>query len=85
MLLLAILVFGLFAGWLANLILGGSPRPADWGPILAAGVIGSFVGGLLLSLVSGDGLSLKPSGLIGTVVGAVVVLAIFQAMQGRKA
>ena len=85
MLLLAILVFGLFAGWLANLILGGSPRPADWGPILAAGVIGSFVGGLLLSLVSGDGLSLKPSGLIGTVVGAVVVLAIFQATQGRKA
>ena len=85
MLLLAILVFGLFAGWLANLILGGSPRPADWGPILAAGVIGSFVGGLLGSLLSGDGLELRASGLIGTVVGAVIVLAIFQALQSRKA
>jgi uncharacterized membrane protein YeaQ/YmgE (transglycosylase-associated protein family) len=80
-LLLAILVFGLFAGWLANLILGGSPRPADWGPILIAGVVGSFVGGLLASLLSGDGLDLRPSGLIGT----VVVLAIFQAVQARKA
>ena len=85
MLLLAILVFGLFAGWLANLILGGSARPADWGPILAAGVIGSFVGGLLASLLSGDGLDLRPSGIIGTVVGAVIVLAIFQAVQSRKA
>lgn len=85
MLLLAILVFGLFAGWLANLILGGSPRPADWGPILAAGVIGSFVGGLLGSLLSGDGLALKPTGLIGTIVGAVIVLAIFQGVQSRKA
>jgi uncharacterized membrane protein YeaQ/YmgE (transglycosylase-associated protein family) len=84
-LLLAILVFGLFAGWLANLILGGSPRPADWGPILIAGVVGSFVGGLLASLLSGDGLDLRPSGLIGTVVGAVIVLAIFQAVQARKA
>ena len=31
---------------------------------------GSLVGGLLGSLLSGDGLELRPSGIIGSVVGA---------------
>ena len=85
MIILAILVLGLFAGWIANLILGGGPRPADWGPLLVSGLVGSFVGGLLASLIAGDGLDLKPSGIIGSIVGAVVVLAIFRAVQGRSA
>lgn len=85
MLLLVILVFGLFAGWVANLILGGGTRPQDWGLLLAAGIGGSFVGGLLGGLISGDGLSLKPTGLIGSIAGAVIVLAVVQAVQARKA
>lgn len=83
MLLLGILVWGLFAGWLAHLILGGRGRPADWGPLLIAGLAGSFVGGFLASLLSGDGLALKPSGAIGTIVGAVVVLALWDAYGSR--
>ncbi len=84
MLFIAIIVWGVAAGWVANLILGGGSRPADWGPLMVAGFSGSFVGGLLLSLISGEGFSLRPSGIIGTVLGAVVVLAIYQAVQGRK-
>jgi uncharacterized membrane protein YeaQ/YmgE (transglycosylase-associated protein family) len=83
--ILAILVLGLFAGWLANLILGGGPRPVDWGPLLVAGLVGSFVGGLLASLIAGDGLDLRPSGIIGSIVGAVIVLAIYRAVQARNA
>jgi uncharacterized membrane protein YeaQ/YmgE (transglycosylase-associated protein family) len=83
MLLLGIIVWGLFAGWLAHLILGGRGRPADWGPLLVAGLAGSFVGGFLASLLAGDGLDLKPSGLIGTVVGAIVVLALWDAYGSR--
>jgi uncharacterized membrane protein YeaQ/YmgE (transglycosylase-associated protein family) len=83
--ILAILVLGLFAGWIANLILGGGPRPADWGPLLVAGLVGSFVGGLLGSLIAGDGLDLRPSGIIGSIVGAVIVLAIYRAVQARSA
>lgn len=85
MILLFILVWGLFAGWLANLLLGGGSRPADWAPLLIAGLAGSFVGGLLISLLSGDGLKLRPSGLIGSVVGAVIVLAVLRAVRERQA
>ena len=75
MILLAILLWGMLSGWLANMILGGSSRPDDWGPLLVAGLSGSFVGGMALNLLTGEGFALAPSGLIGTVLGAVIVLA----------
>jgi len=81
--LLFLLVWGLFAGWLANLILGGGSRPKDWTLLLVAGLAGSFVGGLLASLLAGDGLSLRPSGLIGSIVGAVIILAVARWAGGR--
>ena len=75
MLILAILAFGFLAGWLAQIILGLGSRPD--GRTLVAGLVGSFAGGLLASLLAGDGLSLRPSGLIGSIVGAIVVLVIW--------
>ena len=85
MILLFLLVWGLFAGWIANLILGGGARPDDWGILLLAGVAGSFIGGLLASLLAGDGLDLQPSGLIGSIVGAVVFLFIARLVAARRA
>ena len=41
------------------------------------------VGGLAASFLAGDGLELKPSGLIGTVLGAVVVLALWDTYGSR--
>ena len=38
----------------------------------------------LASLIAGDGLALRPSGLIGSIVGAVIVGAGWQWWQGRK-
>ena len=81
MLLLGILVWGLFAGWLAHLILYRGTDP-EWGRLLIAGLAGSFVGGLIASLIAGDGLELRPSGLIGTVVGAMILLLIDKAVTG---
>jgi uncharacterized membrane protein YeaQ/YmgE (transglycosylase-associated protein family) len=80
-LLLAILVFGMLVGWLAQLVLGMGTRPDAQS--LIAGIVGSFVGGLLISLVAGDGLELRPSGLIGSFVGAVIVLIIWRAVAAR--
>jgi uncharacterized membrane protein YeaQ/YmgE (transglycosylase-associated protein family) len=74
-LILAILAFGLIVGWLAQLVLGLGT--GFNGRTLVAGLAGSFIGGLLASLLAGDGLALRPSGLIGSFVGAVVVLAIW--------
>ena len=61
-LILAIIVFGMLIGWLAQFILSRGGRGTDWAVALIAGVGGSFVGGLLFSLVNGDGLAVKPSG-----------------------
>lgn len=78
MLILGLLVFGLFVGWLAQLVLGMGPRPDA--RTLVAGVAGSFVGGLLASLIAGDGLAIRPSGFIGSFIGALIVLAIWRAV-----
>lgn len=85
MLILAIIVFGMFVGWLAQLILGLRAGGIDWTMALVAGLVGSFVGGLLASLLAGDGLAIRPSGFIGSIVGAVVVTALWHALQRRSA
>lgn len=83
MLILAIVLVAVVAGWLANLVLGGGMFPDDWTELLIAGLVGSFVGGLVFSLIAGDGLDLRPTGIIGSVLGAVIVLAVWRAVRGR--
>jgi len=57
MLILGMIVFGMAIGWIAQLILGRSRLgQRNWGEALVAGLLGSFVGGLLVSLISGDGI-----------------------------
>jgi uncharacterized membrane protein YeaQ/YmgE (transglycosylase-associated protein family) len=85
MLIIALLLFGMVVGAGAQLILGRSGKGVDWPTAFAAGIIGSFVGGLLASVVAGDGLALRPSGLIGSLVGAVIVTAGWRWWQGRSA
>lgn len=84
MLILAIIVIGIAAGWVAQLVLGRGGRQTDWTLAFVTGVIGSFVGGLLFSLIAGDGLELRMTGLIGSIVGAIVVLAIVRAVRGGR-
>jgi uncharacterized membrane protein YeaQ/YmgE (transglycosylase-associated protein family) len=83
MLLLAILVIGLAAGWIANVVLNRQMWPDDWRRILLFGLVGSFVGGLLISLLAGDGLALRPSGLLGSAVGAIIAMVIDSLMVRR--
>jgi uncharacterized membrane protein YeaQ/YmgE (transglycosylase-associated protein family) len=81
MLILAILLLGLAAGWVAQLVLGR--RNIDWTLALVSGLAGSLVGGLLASLIAGDGLRLRMSGLLGSIVGAIIVVAIVGAVRAR--
>jgi uncharacterized membrane protein YeaQ/YmgE (transglycosylase-associated protein family) len=82
MLILAILVIGMAAGWVAQLVLR---RPTQArGEALVAGILGSFVGGLIVSMIAGDGFALRPSGLIGSVIGAIVVLALWGGVLARQ-
>jgi uncharacterized membrane protein YeaQ/YmgE (transglycosylase-associated protein family) len=84
-LILALLAIALAAGWIAQLIVGRSHGRTDWTQALVAGFLGSFVGGLLASLIAGDGFDVRPSGLIGSIVGAVIVTAAWGLLRGRQA
>ena len=78
MLILGLILFGMLIGALAQLILGRKRGRIDWTMAIIAGLVGSFVGGLLASLINGDGLELRPSGIIGSIVGAIIVTAIWR-------
>ena len=79
MLILAILAFGIIVGGVAGLLTGTD----DWGKRIVFGLAGSFVGGLLASLLAGDGLELRPSGIIGSIVGAVILMLIDRGLASR--
>jgi uncharacterized membrane protein YeaQ/YmgE (transglycosylase-associated protein family) len=87
MLILFMIIWGMVIGWVAQLILGrtGGMMGNNWTEAIVAGLLGSFLGGLIVSLLSGDGIALKPSGLIGSILGAVIILAIWGAIRGRSA
>lgn len=82
MLILAIIAFGMLVGWLAQLVLGMGTRPNAQS--LIAGLVGSFVGGTLASLLANEDFAIRPSGLIGSFVGAVIVLLIWRLVDSRK-
>ncbi len=84
MLILGLILFGMLIGAGAQLILGRKAKGVDWGLAFVAGLVGSFVGGLLVSLLSGNGLALRPSGIIGSLVGALVVTAGWQWYRRRS-
>lgn len=77
-LIVTLIVVGLIAGALARLLVPGR-QDIGIGMTIAVGIVGSFVGGFLGYLLfhhdSQDGF-FQPSGLIGSVIGAVIVLLI---------
>jgi uncharacterized membrane protein YeaQ/YmgE (transglycosylase-associated protein family) len=77
-LILAVVVIGLAAGWAAHLLVGRG-RP-DYPRLFLVGLAGSLVGGIVGSLLFGDGLQLRLSGLVGSIVGSVVVLLSMRAL-----
>ncbi|MEE9964324.1 MAG: GlsB/YeaQ/YmgE family stress response membrane protein [Propionicimonas sp.] len=84
MLIIGLVLFGMLVGAGAQLILGRSRKGLDWTLAIVAGLLGSFVGGLLLSLLSGEGLEFGPSGIIGSLVGALIVTAVWTWWKGRS-
>jgi uncharacterized membrane protein YeaQ/YmgE (transglycosylase-associated protein family) len=83
--ILGIILFGMVIGAAAQFILRQTGGGVDWGMALGAGLLGSFVGGMLFSLLAGDGLDFAPSGIIGSIVGAIIVTLIWQWIRRRRA
>jgi len=85
MLIIALILFGMLVGGAAQLILGRDGGSIDWSLAFASGLVGSFVGGLLASLLAGDGLQLRASGLVGSIIGALLVTAVWRWWTARAA
>jgi uncharacterized membrane protein YeaQ/YmgE (transglycosylase-associated protein family) len=84
MLIIGIVLFGMLVGAAAQLLLRTRGHGINWTTAIVAGLLGSFVGGLLISLLAGDGLALRPSGIIGSLIGAILVTLAWNYWQGRQ-
>ncbi len=85
--IIGLIIIGLIAGALARLLVPGRDAmsiPATIG----LGIVGSFVGGFLADVLfrsETQDQGLSPAGLLGSVIGAVVVLLIYNAVtKGRS-
>ena len=74
--LVLFLVFGLVVGFLARAIMPGSQKMGMLATMLL-GVVGSFIGGFIGALLTDSRvLELNTAGLIGSIVGALIALAV---------
>jgi uncharacterized membrane protein YeaQ/YmgE (transglycosylase-associated protein family) len=76
-----LLVVGLIAGAVARLLLPGRD-PIGFVGTIALGVLGSFVGGFLQNLLFYHTLAISrihPAGIIGSIIGAFLVLLLVRA------
>ena len=84
--LLSLFLIGIVAGFIARLLVPGRDPMGFWGTV-ALGVVGSFVGGFLGYVIFGEDLdqgAIQASGIIGSIVGAVIVLLIYRSFARRR-
>jgi uncharacterized membrane protein YeaQ/YmgE (transglycosylase-associated protein family) len=84
--ILQLMLVGLIAGAIARLLVPGRDPLGCLGTMLL-GMVGSFIGGFLGWLLFGRNLeegAIQPSGLFGSIVGAIVALLIWRSTAGRR-
>ena len=84
--ILGLILVGLIAGFIARAII---PGKQSMGILLTIvlGIVGSFVGGFLGFLLFGadpNGGFLQPSGIIGSILGAIIVLGLYVLFARRR-
>jgi uncharacterized membrane protein YeaQ/YmgE (transglycosylase-associated protein family) len=84
--LLYLLIVGAIAGFLARLLVPGAD-PIGIGGTILLGIVGSFIGGFLGYILFGHDFeegALQTSGLVGSIIGAVVALLVYRASAGSR-
>lgn len=74
------IVFGGLAGWIASIIVGKNTQMGLLGNV-AVGVIGAFIGGLLLP---NDADQFDIGSFVAAVIGAVLLLVVVNLITGRR-
>ena len=81
--ILAWIILGAIAGWITNLIMGGGE-----GVILTIilGIVGAVVGGWLAGTVLkvADVTGINIESIVVAVIGAIIVVAVYRAVSGRR-
>lgn len=75
-------ISGAIAGYLARLLVPGRDPMGCLGTV-ALGIAGSFVGGTLAVLIFQQDFELSPAGIIGSVIGAILILLFLRARRRR--
>jgi uncharacterized membrane protein YeaQ/YmgE (transglycosylase-associated protein family) len=86
LLIIGIIIVGLIAGYIARAVVPG-PDPMGVVGTLVLGIVGSIVGGFLGWALFGKDASdgaLQVSGLIGSIIGAIVVLLVYRLFTGSR-
>lgn len=73
------IIVGLVAGGLARLLVPGRDSMGILGTLIL-GLVGAFVGGFLADLLFDD----IAVGIVGSTIGAIIVLIGYRSLQGRK-
>jgi uncharacterized membrane protein YeaQ/YmgE (transglycosylase-associated protein family) len=84
--LIMLIVIGIIAGYLARLLVPGND-PMSFLQTLVLGIVGSFVGGFLGYVLFDKDLDeggLQASGVLGSIIGAVIALLIYNAVASRR-
>jgi uncharacterized membrane protein YeaQ/YmgE (transglycosylase-associated protein family) len=85
--ILVLMIFGLVAGAIARAIVPGNDSMGIVGTIVL-GIVGSFVGGFLGRALFNKNVeagSIQASGIIGSILGAIVVLLVYRIATRRSA
>jgi uncharacterized membrane protein YeaQ/YmgE (transglycosylase-associated protein family) len=78
--IIGLLVVGIIAGFLARAIMPGRD-PMGFGATVLLGILGSFVGGFLGWALFGKDLdkgAFQASGIIGSIIGALILLFLYR-------
>ena len=77
------IIIGAIAGWIASLLTGNDKKMGA-GANIVVGIIGGFIGGIVMNLLGGSGITgFNMWSLLVAVIGAVILLWVVNAIKRR--